>query len=249
MLGGKVGNTQMNKIKISETISETPYSRVSYCYLNGEKAVLKTKKEAIITNSISTEIEIHQFLNKYSLCPEILEFDLQNNHIVYENIQFSVENSKYNQVFLKIFGETLRKLHALNYKNQHISSFDNKIENYRNILSSNSTSEIQKGFALFDKLYKNPSKLVFCHNDLNPMNIFLDKKMQFIDWEYSGLNMPIYEIASIKKSFNFSSDQFKIFLKAYGQDFNLNDINEFEILVGCIEKIWQKVTDRQKNIY
>ena len=92
-------------------------------------------------------------------------------------------------------------------------------------------------------------QLVFCHNDLNPMNIFLDKKMQFIDWEYSGLNMPIYEIASIKKSFNFSSDQFKIFLKAYGQDFNLNDINEFEILVGCIEKIWQKVTDRQKNIY
>ena len=239
----------MSKIKILETISETPYSRVSYCYLNDVKAVLKTKKEAMITNSIATELEIHQFLKKYDLCPEILEFDLRNNQIVYENIQFSVESSEYNQVFLKIFGETVKKLHALNFKNQHISSFDNKIENYRNILSSNSTYEIQKGFALFDNLYKNPTKLVFCHNDLNPMNIFLNKKMKFIDWEYAGLNMPIYEIASIKKSFNFSSDQFKIFLKAYGENFNLNDINEFEILVGCIERIWQEVTDKQKNIY
>ena len=238
----------MSKIKIAETISETPYARVSYCYLNGVKAVLKTKKEAIITNSISTELEIHQFFSNCDLCPEILEFDLRNNQIVYENIQFSVESSEYNQVFLKIFGKTVKRLHALNYKNQDISTFNNKIESYRNILSSNSTYEIQKGFALFDNLYKNPTKLVFCHNDLNPMNIFLNKKMKFIDWEYAGLNMPIYEIASIKKSFNFSSDQFKIFLKAYGENFNLNDINEFEILVGCIERIWQEVTYKQKKV-
>ena len=237
----------MSKIKISETISDTPYSRVSYCFLNDIKAVLKTKKEAIITNSILTELEIHQFLNKYNLCPEILDFDLQKNRIVYEYIQYSVENSAYNQVFLEIFGETLSKLHGLNYRNQGIDTFEEKIETYRNILSSNCTNEIQKGFVLFDKLYKKPNKLTFCHNDLNPMNTFLNKKLQFIDWEYAGLNMPIYEIASIKKSFNFSSDQFNIFLKAYGQNFNRNDINEFEILVGCIDKIWQKVTDEQKN--
>ena len=75
---------QMSKIKILETISETPYSRVSYCYLNDVKAVLKTKKEAIITNSIETELEIHHFLKKYDLCPEILDYDLLNNRIVYE---------------------------------------------------------------------------------------------------------------------------------------------------------------------
>lgn len=246
-LGVKVGNTQMGKIKILETISETPYSRVSYCYLDNVKAVLKTKKEAIITNSIETELNIHQFLNRYDLCPEILDYDLLNNRTIYEYIEYAVESSEYNEVFLEIFGKTLSKLHSLNYKSLAIDTFEEKIESYRNILSSNTTNEIQEGFALFDKLYKNQTKLVFCHNDLNPMNIFLDKKMQFIDWEYAGLNMPIYEIASIKKSFNFSSGQFNIFLKAYGQDFNINDINKFEILVGCIEKIWQKVTNEQKN--
>ena len=238
----------MSKIKIAETISDTPYSRVSYCLLNDVKAVLKTKKESIITNSISTELEIHQFFSNYDLCPEILDFDLQKNRIVYEYIQYSVENSAYSQVFLEIFGETLSKLHGLNYRNQGVDTFEEKIESYRNILSSNITNEIQKGFVLFDKLYKKPNKLTFCHNDLNPMNTFLNKKLQFIDWEYAGLNMPIYEIASIKKSFNFSSDQFNIFLKAYGQDFNPNDIKEFEILVGSIEKIWQEVTDKQKKI-
>ena len=238
----------MSKIKIAETISETPYARVSYCYLNGVKAVLKTKKEAIITNSISTELEIHQFFSNYDLCPEIVEFDQLKNHIIYEKLQHSVEDSGCNQAFLEIFGESVKKLHCLNYQNHDLDTFKDKIESYRNILGSNSTNEIQKGFALFDNLYKNPTKLVFCHNDLNPMNIFLDKKMRFIDWEYAGVNMPIYEIASIKKSFNFSSDQFKIFLKAYGEDFNLDDINEFEILVECIERIWQEVTEKQKKV-
>ena len=104
---------QMSKIKILETISETPYSRVSYCYLNDVKAVLKTKKEAIITNSIATELEIHQFLKKYDLCPEILDYDLLNNRIVYEFIGYPVQDSEYNQVFLKLFGETLSKLHCV----------------------------------------------------------------------------------------------------------------------------------------
>ena len=237
----------MSKIKILETISETPYSRVSYCYLNDVKAVLKTKKEAIITNSIATELEIHQFLKKYDLCPDILDYDLLNNRIVYECLKYSVENSEYNQVFLEIFGKTLSKLHSLNYRNQDVGTFEEKVEGYRNLLSTDPTAEIQESFALFDKLYKKSNELVFCHNDLNTSNIFLNKQMKFIDWEYAGLNMSIYEIASIKKSFNFSSDQLSIFLKAYGQDFNPNEIEEFEVLVGFVEKIWQKVTNKLKS--
>ena len=237
----------MNKIKITETISDTTYSRVAYCYFNDVKAVLKTKKEAIITNSIETELKIHKFLNNYDLCPEILDYDLLNNRIVYECLEYSVENSEYNQVFLEILGRTLSKLHSLNYRNIDVGTFEEKIEDYRNILRTDPTAEIQESFALFDKLYRKSNDLVFCHNDLNVRNIFLDKKMKFIDWEYAGLNMPIYEIASIKKSFNFSSDQLNIFLKAYEQDFNPNEIEEFEVLVGLVEKIWQKVTNKLKS--
>ena len=237
----------MSKIKITETISDTPFSKVSYCYLNDVKAVLKTKKEAIITNTIGTELKIHQFLSNYDLCPEILDYDLLNNRIVYECLKYSVENSKHNQVFLEIFGKTLSKLHSLNYSDQDVDTFEGKVEGYRKILSKVATTEIQESFALFDKLYKKPSKFVFCHNDLNTSNIFFNKQMKFIDWEYAGLNMPIYEIASIKKSFNFSSDQLNIFLKAYGQDFNPNEIEEFEVLVGFVEKIWQKVTNKLKS--
>ena len=237
----------MSRIKITETISDTPYSQVAYCYLNDVKAVLKTKKEAIITNSIETELKIHEFLSNYDLCPDILDYDLLNNHIVYEYLKYSVENSKYDQVFLEILGKALSKLHSLNYSDQDVDTFEGKVEGYRKILSKVATTEIQESFALFDKLYKKPSKFVFCHNDLNTSNIFFNKQMKFIDWEYAGLNMPIYEIASIKKSFNFSSDQLNIFFKAYGQDFNPNEIQEFEVLVGFVEKIWQKVTNKLKS--
>ena len=39
---------QMSRIKITETISDTPYSQVAYCYLNDVKAVLKTKKKQLL---------------------------------------------------------------------------------------------------------------------------------------------------------------------------------------------------------
>ena len=188
----------MSKIKITETISDTTYSRVAYCYFNDVKAVLKTKKEAIITNSIEAELKIHKFLNNYDLCPEILDYDLLNNRIVYECLEYSVENSEYNQVFLEILGRTLSKLHSLNYRNIDVDTFEEKIEDYRNILRTDPTAEIKESFALFDKLYKKSNDLVFCHNDLNVRNIFLNKKMKFIDWEYAGLNMPIYEVVNIK---------------------------------------------------
>ena len=128
-----------------------------------------------------------------------------NNRIVYEYLKYSVENSDYDQVFLEILGKTLSKLHSLDYRNKDVSTFEEKIEDYRNILSTDPTAEIQESFALFDKLYKKSNELVFCHNDLNTTNIFLNKQMKFIDWEYAGLNMPIYEIASIKKSVSYTN--------------------------------------------
>ena len=51
-------------------------------------------------------------------------------------IKYSVENSEYDQVFLEIFGKTLSKLHSLNYRNKDADTFEEKIEGYRNILST-----------------------------------------------------------------------------------------------------------------
>ena len=59
----------MGKIKILETISETPYSRVSYCYLDNVKAVLKTKN--IYFTSYSKK-EIHDLIPKKF---EIIRFE------------------------------------------------------------------------------------------------------------------------------------------------------------------------------
>ena len=82
---------------------------------------------------------VEKFINfskNYDLCPEILDYDLLNNRIVYEYIKYPVENSEYDQVFLEIFGETLSKLHSLNYRNKDAGTFEEKIEGYRNMLST-----------------------------------------------------------------------------------------------------------------
>jgi thiamine kinase-like enzyme len=55
-----------------------------------------------------------------------------------------------------------------------------------------------------------------CHNDLVPENIlFVDGRMQFIDWEYSGMNDPAWDVASFFLESEFSPEAMKGFIAAY----------------------------------
>lgn len=55
-----------------------------------------------------------------------------------------------------------------------------------------------------------------CHNDLVPENILiLDGRMQLIDWEYSGMNDPSWDIASFLLESEFGPDDTKAFIAAY----------------------------------
>lgn len=55
-----------------------------------------------------------------------------------------------------------------------------------------------------------------CHNDLVPENILaVDGRMQLIDWEYSGMNDPAWDIASFLLESEFGPEDIKAFLAVY----------------------------------
>jgi thiamine kinase-like enzyme len=55
-----------------------------------------------------------------------------------------------------------------------------------------------------------------CHNDLVPENILIiDGRIQLIDWEYSGMNDPAWDVASFLLESEFSSEAMNSFIDAY----------------------------------
>lgn len=65
-------------------------------------------------------------------------------------------------------------------------------------------------------------KLVFTHNDLNATNILKEndsERLWLIDWENSGYNFAILDMASLSKNNNFNKDEDRFILNEYFQDF------------------------------
>jgi thiamine kinase-like enzyme len=56
-----------------------------------------------------------------------------------------------------------------------------------------------------------------CHNDTVPENFIKsgEDKVYLIDWEYSGMNDPMWDIAAHSLESNFSEDDEELFLQTY----------------------------------
>ncbi len=69
-----------------------------------------------------------------------------------------------------------------------------------------------------------------CHNDLVPENMLLqDDRLFFIDWEYSGLNDPLFDIATIIEEAHLSKEAADFLLETYCNQTNKYHKTEFQI--------------------
>ncbi|MBC8221178.1 MAG: phosphotransferase, partial [SAR86 cluster bacterium] len=83
---------------------------------------------------------------------------------------------------------------------------------------------------------------VFSHNDLHRKNMLWDKKYYFLDWEYSGLNHPCFDIASLVKSFQLSQSQINELscgYKANKHIFHMDTLNPWIQFIEYLEEIWE----------
>ena len=91
-----------------------------------------------------------------------------------------------------------------------------------------------------------PKKLLpsaLCHNDLNPKNTLMDdEKLWFIDWEYSGVGDPLFDLAVVVKSHNLDERQMMLLLSSYNADLNINEamlaVSEHSKLYSLREMAW-----------
>ena len=96
-----------------------------------------------------------------------------------------------------------------------------------------------------------PFTPTFCHNDPMPGN-FLDTgaKIWVIDWEYSGIGHPLFDLAGLSSNCEFGPGEDRELLAAYGQDdpATFEEFVALKAMAALRESLWSVIQGQQSSI-
>ncbi|WP_245853286.1 choline kinase family protein [Pasteurella oralis] len=126
---------------------------------------------------------------------------------------------------LKLIAEKLYLLHQSPIKLANRFNVFEEFDKYINLLKNKDAfyqySENMPELLAFFQMIKtdfsyNQSFLAVCHNDLVPENILLKgEQVYFIDWEYSGMNDPMFDLAAFFLEAKLNKAEQDFFLQCY----------------------------------
>jgi thiamine kinase-like enzyme len=101
---------------------------------------------------------------------------------------------------------------------------------------------LQALFSTLPRVEPNSCRVV-CHNDLNPKNILMDDQIiWFIDWEYTGMGDPLFDLAVLTRSHNLTQDQQAHLIVSYDDaldiEVTLNRIAQYSLAYSLREMAW-----------
>ncbi|WP_028306702.1 choline/ethanolamine kinase family protein [Desulfitibacter alkalitolerans] len=121
-------------------------------------------------------------------------------------------------------------------------------DEYNALLAKKDFKEFFEGFdkvrekfeAIKEAFEKNPPKLAPCHNDPLPENYILNgEKMYLIDWEYSGMCDPSFDLAALIIENNLTPELEKVFLEEYfGGELTMKQYGQVVINKFLCDALW-----------
>ncbi len=210
--------------------------------LSNKNYLFKTTKGDFVYRKASQ----NEFINRhheYKILKYIQEFDVKTLFFDKDSgdkITIFLPSAKILQIPLndKILSELAFTLASLHVKKTTFNSkfdFINECEKYeKNISIKNLSTDfltIKKNFLQTFKTHEFITTLTLCHNDLVLENILLHgDKIHIIDWEFSSLNHPSWDLAVLFLEANLTPYQEKYFLKNYlkiaNQTAKMQDISQ-----------------------
>lgn len=164
---------------------------------------------------------------KAGVSPDVLHFDAKTGVMVTRLIDNAVTMSP--EKFKSIAGasaragEVFRKLHTSGAKFNFRFELFNMIDDYLKVLSAKE-AELPAGYhdvvreaeAVRAALNAHPLPIAACHCDPLCEN-FLDtgRRMWIVDWEYSGMNDPMWDLGDLAVEGRFDKDQEERMIRAY----------------------------------
>ncbi|MDP8034179.1 MULTISPECIES: choline kinase family protein [Pasteurellaceae] len=163
---------------------------------------------------------------------------------------------------LELIAKTLKKLHCSTVIFANEFNVFNELDKYVGLLKNkHSFYEYSKDIPdllLFLKSISsyltNNKVLVPCHNDLVPENILLKQQsVYFIDWEYSGMNDPMFDIAAFLLESKLNEEEQAFFLHHYfdgkEDDELLKKIHLYQFTQDILWFIWTLVKEENNEFF
>ena len=158
---------------------------------------------------------------------------IENSEALNPNSSKKIEN-------MEMVCSILRKLHTSKEKMKNIFDIYTKIELYEKLSKQKNALFFKDYYQVKEKVYLlkdiiDDIKLVPCHNDTVSENFIKNKenKMYLIDWEYAGMNDPMWDLAAYCLENNFTENEEELFLKIYFKG-NIEDKYKKRILINKI---------------
>lgn len=201
---------------------------------------------------------------KLGINPEVIFFDENNGYKITEYIHSAKTLSPYS--ISANLDDILTLLKLLHNSNINFSNKLDYLEEYKHyksliykfniILEYDFLQFETKALALYQKLIELGIEYKPCHNDLVAENFVLgiDKnnndKLYLIDWEYSSMNDPTWDLASLFLETNISPDAENKFTEEYFSNLNLVEKNKqkqkifiYKILQNILWYLWTLIKE------
>ncbi|RDY25009.1 winged helix-turn-helix transcriptional regulator [Romboutsia maritimum] len=194
-----------------------------------------------------------QLANKLGLDTDILYSDEHTGIKIskfIDNAETLNETSAKREENMELTANILKKLHdsGISFKNE-FNVFD-EIEKYEKLLQDVNGCNFSDYYEVKEKVVRLDSvlntlgrELKACHNDTVPENFVKgnNDRIYLIDWEYSGMNDPMWDIAAHIIECNFSKDEEKLFLQKYfkiDEEIEANYEKRILIYKICQDFLW-----------
>ena len=212
-----------HEIKIICPLKKGLISEIYLCNFNNIQSVIRLDLEIPDWLKIQrdSEIRILDLNNNDKSEKNILYHDLQRGILIrrfIEGNKFNLNKINSDQQ-LELLGRAIKEIHKTNYEKDAVNNFSNSINRYKEILKYKIQKDpiLEIGFEIYQDLNHESYPKVFSHNDLTQENIIWDHEYVFIDWEYAGLNNPLFDIASIIFSYSLNDQQIDSLCRGYGK--------------------------------
>ena len=236
-----------HEIKIICPLKKGLISEIYLCNFNNIKSVIRLDLEIPDWLKIQrdSEIRILDLNNNDKSEKNILYHDLQRGILIRRFIEGNkfILNKINSDQQLELLGRAIKEIHKTNYEKDAVNNFSNSINRYKEILKYKIQKDpiLEIGFEIYEDLYRESHPMVFSHNDLTQENIIWNRKYVFIDWEYAGINNPLFDIASIISSYSLNDQQIVSLWRGYGQksDVDIEILRKWVKFTFFCDYIWR----------
>ena len=244
-----------NKIEVQKT--NLGLTNDIYCaYINGVKCAIRVPKEDISDLIGTKEKQVLDLIKNTELDVEEIYYDPITRIRITKWVD-ALEFDQYTSEDKYVRATNLiKKLHTYKFKVDHY--FD-AVQTYESFLKNinNNLFNYQDYKHVIDAYQNLKQDMILCHNDLVAGNILLaNDKEYLIDYEYAGMNYPIFDLMSFISENNIDDNNIRelIYITYFGNNLNdeiRHDLKVVENMQNLLWAAWANMLydSRKEEIY